>query len=62
MAPKALAALGTGDKTQSILNKNYYKWFDRVQRGVYAISEQGRMEIQENPELVNFHLDKLENY
>ncbi|MEH7884982.1 DUF2161 family putative PD-(D/E)XK-type phosphodiesterase [Bacillus sp. JJ1609] len=60
MAPKALAALGTGNKTQSILNKNYYKWFDRVQRGVYAISEQGRMEIRENPELVNYHLDKLE--
>lgn len=61
MAPKALVALGTGDKTLSILNKNYYKWFDRVQRGVYMISEQGKLEIREYPELVNYHMDKLKN-
>lgn len=61
MAPKALVALGTGDKTLSILNKNYYKWFDRVQRGVYMISEQGKLEIREFPELMNYHMDKLKN-
>ena len=30
MSPKALAALGTGAKTQSMLHKNYYKWFENL--------------------------------
>lgn len=60
MSPKALTALGTGDKTQSILNKNYYKWFDRVQRGVYKLNEFGRREIGEYQELLDYHFSRLE--
>jgi hypothetical protein len=59
MSPKALVALGTGAKTQSMLHKNYYKWFERVERGVYAISEQGRIELADYQELVEYHLEKL---
>lgn len=59
MSPKALTALGTGDKTQSILNKNYYKWFDKVQRGVYTLNEVGREEIGAYPELLDYHLSRL---
>jgi hypothetical protein len=62
MSPKALTALGTGTKTQSILNKNYYKWFDKVQRGVYALNEFGRQEIGEYPELMTYHLKRLNEY
>ncbi|RSD25580.1 DUF2161 domain-containing phosphodiesterase [Mesobacillus subterraneus] len=61
LSPKALKALGTGDKTPLILQKNYYKWFDRVERGVYAISQQGQKELEDFPELVAYYSEKLES-
>ncbi|WP_079508979.1 DUF2161 domain-containing phosphodiesterase [Mesobacillus jeotgali] len=61
MSPKALVALGTGDKTPSILQKNYYKWFDRIERGIYIISEQGKAELEDYPELVAYYSSKLDN-
>ena len=41
LAPKALRALGTGPKTLSILSANFYGWFERVARGVYALKPAG---------------------
>lgn len=49
--PKALRACGTGEKTLSILARNVYGWFTRVERGVYALSESGRDELAQYPEL-----------
>ncbi|GAM14497.1 DUF2161 domain-containing phosphodiesterase [Mesobacillus selenatarsenatis] len=59
MSPKALVALGTGDKTPLILQKNYYKWFERVERGIYVITEQGKKELEDYPELVGYYLGGL---
>lgn len=59
MSPKALVALGTGEKTPLILQKNYYKWFERVERGIYMITDQGRSELEDYPELVEYYLSKL---
>ncbi|MBT2692015.1 DUF2161 family putative PD-(D/E)XK-type phosphodiesterase [Bacillus sp. ISL-55] len=59
MSPKALVALGTGGKTPLILQKNYYKWFERVERGIYVITEQGKKELEEYPELVEYYLAGL---
>ena len=50
--PKSIRALGTGKKTLSILSNNYYGWFDRIDRGVYAITPQGEQEIHEYPDLL----------
>ncbi|PLS09611.1 DUF2161 domain-containing phosphodiesterase [Neobacillus cucumis] len=61
LSPKNLIQLGTGDKTSSILVKNYYGWFDRIKRGTYVLSEKGREEIKEYPDLLNFYLCKLKN-
>jgi len=42
----------TGIKnTATYLQKNYYNWFYRVSRGVYALTEQGEKEIQGYSEL-----------
>lgn len=49
MSPKKLRELGTGDKTGSILQKNYYGWFKRVRRGIYQLSDLGSSEYQEHP-------------
>lgn len=59
LSPRALIQLGTGDKTSSILTKNYYNWFERIKRGTYVISEKGRQEVKEYPELWNYYLEKL---
>ncbi|MEH7117664.1 DUF2161 family putative PD-(D/E)XK-type phosphodiesterase [Neobacillus vireti] len=59
LSPKKLIQLGTGDKTSSILTKNYYGWFDRIKRGTYVITDKGREEIKEYPDLLNFHLSSF---
>lgn len=55
LSPKALREIGTGEKTSSILSQNYYGWFERIQRGVYVISEQGKMELDAYAELVDYY-------
>jgi hypothetical protein len=59
-SPRKLVKLGTGDKTSAILSKNYYGWFDRVSRGVYVLSEKGKREIQEYPDLLSYYYKKFE--
>lgn len=51
LAPRDLKLLGSGDKTQSILYKNHYGWFEKVDRGLYRLSEKGTEEIIEYPEI-----------
>ncbi|SES61865.1 hypothetical protein SAMN05216389_10151 [Oceanobacillus limi] len=55
LSPKELIQMGTGKKTQSILSKNYYKWFTRIKRGVYVLSDKGKQEIKEYPDLVKYY-------
>ena len=42
--PKSLRNLGTGDKTTSILSANHYGWFQRVEKGVYELTDQGNVD------------------
>ncbi|NMH72022.1 hypothetical protein HF078_02925 [Bacillus sp. RO2] len=60
LSPKALRDLGTGEKTSSILTKNYYRWFERVKRGTYVISEKGKKELCDHSELVEHFLKKID--
>lgn len=55
LSPKALREIGTGEKTSSILSRNYYGWFERIQRGVYVISDQGKMELDAYAEFVAYY-------
>jgi hypothetical protein len=59
LAPRALRALGTGEKTLSILASNFYGWFDRVAHGVYALKEAGRAAQAQYPELVEHYRRRL---
>ncbi|RFU67866.1 hypothetical protein D0469_13525 [Peribacillus saganii] len=54
LSPKALREMGTGDKTLSILNKNYYHWFDKIKRGTYTISAIGKKELEAYPKQVQY--------
>lgn len=55
MSAKDLQKLSTGDKTYSILYNNYYKWFERVGRGVYGITSKGQQEYQTYPEVIELY-------
>ena len=57
-SPAALRALGTGPKTLSILRFNAYGWFERVDRGVYALSTQAKSELSSWPVLKKRYLAK----
>ncbi|MBT3273345.1 MAG: hypothetical protein HN368_09335 [Spirochaetales bacterium] len=58
LSPAELRAKGTGKRTQSILSKNYYGWFERVDRGIYELHPEGKKALLEYPELVKFHRTK----
>ena len=47
-----LRKLSTGERTYRILYNNYYKWFKRVDRGVYDVTDLGRKEYKEFPEII----------
>jgi hypothetical protein len=55
MSPKQLRSLGTGPKTLSILYSDFYGWFERVDRGVYALRSAARGEMGGYPELVRMY-------
>jgi hypothetical protein len=59
LSPKALIQMGTGNKTSSILTKNYYGWFERIKRGTYVISAKGKQEVREYPVLLDYYIKKL---
>ena len=51
-SPKALRAMGTGPKTQSILYNNVYGWFQRVGHGLYALKPAGEKALESYASLV----------
>ena len=55
LSPKSLRKMGTGEKTLTILNKNYYGWFDKIQRGIYMISDTGKSELHEYPDFFSHY-------
>jgi len=59
LSPAQLKKIGTGPKTSSILSKNYYGWFEKVDRGVYDLHEDAKGFLEAYPELVLHYMGKL---
>ena len=59
-APR-LKFFGANEKCANILKMNVYGWFEKVDRGVYAITEKGRREIMEYPELERYYTELIED-
>ena len=62
LSPKSLREMGTGEKTFTILNKNYYGWFDRVSRGIYTINDTGKNELGAIPELYSHYCEVVKKH
>lgn len=62
LSPKKLRELGTDlKKTTSILYENHYGWFEKVERGIYSISDTGKQALNIYKELSDYYFDKLNN-
>ncbi len=59
-SPAKLRRLGTANNTQSILSKNHYGWFERLDRGCYAIHKVGCKVVDEYPDLARHYADIVE--
>ncbi len=59
LSPRQLKNLGTGTKTSSILQKNFYGWFERVTKGLYQITPEGIRSLDSYPELVDYYFKGL---
>ena len=53
MSTSELRKAGSGDKVISILNNNFYGWFERVSRGRYILSKKGKTELNKYREIVD---------
>jgi hypothetical protein len=60
LSPQQLKQLGTGKKTSSILQKNFYGWYERVERGLYRITDSGRDILSKYPDLTDFYREQLQ--
>jgi len=57
---KLRSTFATSPKTQSILHRNVYGWFDRQERGVYALKPSGRAAIAaEYPAIAEYYVRKI---
>lgn len=56
LSAKVLREIGTGDKTSQILIKNHDEWFERIERGIYAISEKGKNDLEDYPKFVEYYM------
>lgn len=60
MSPSQLKKLGTGNKTPSILTKNFYGWFERISKGIYDLTPEGRACLIQYAELAIRYRGEIE--
>jgi hypothetical protein len=55
LTTKRLIQLGTCEKTYSILTRNFNGWFEKISKGVYSISQKGKIDIEKFSELAEVY-------
>lgn len=60
LSPKRIRELGGDEKCGYILRFNAYGWFERVEKGIYAITTHGRLGLLDYPELERYYTSLLE--
>ena len=58
LAPAALRKMGTGRKTLSILYNDFYGWFERVDRGLYALRARAKADLEQFEEVLGHYRKK----
>ncbi len=60
--PATLKKLGIGDKAGEILYNNHYKWFDRIDRGIYELTQTGQQGLEEFPEMTKLYREIVKGW
>lgn len=60
LSPKLIRSYGGDEKCGNILRFNAYGWFEKIEKGVYAITLDGRKGLMEYPELERYYTELLE--
>ena len=60
LSPKEIRSYGGDESCGYILRYNAYGWFERIKKGVYGITLEGRKGIMEYPELEQYYTGLLE--
>jgi len=53
LSAKELKELGAAENTYNIIHQNHYKWFKKIERGKYTLSEFGLSDIENYSDLIN---------
>lgn len=53
MRVKDIKILTKNDKCSSILQKNFYGWFERIERGIYGITDIGKEDLKKYEKVLN---------
>lgn len=56
---KKIKELSGIEKSTNIMYKNYYNWFEKVDRGLYKVSENGQLAYKENIKLIKKIINKI---
>jgi hypothetical protein len=60
MSPKQLKVSGTDKKqTYSVLRGNHYGWFEKIEKGIYSITDAGKDALLEHKQFTEYYNDKL---
>lgn len=51
---------GGADNAYNILKMNVYGWFEKTGRGIFKITEKGRLDLMEYPELERYYTELLQ--
>lgn len=60
LSPKEIRGYGGDESCGYILRYNAYGWFERIEKGLYGITLEGRKGIMEYPELEQYYTEKIE--
>lgn len=58
LSPRELREQGTGPKTLSILYNDFYGWFERIDRGLYALRSGAEKELEKFGEVMKLYQRK----
>ncbi|MDD4688718.1 MAG: DUF2161 family putative PD-(D/E)XK-type phosphodiesterase [Eubacteriales bacterium] len=59
MTTTQIKKYGTGDKTATILKKNYYDWFEKTDDGLHHLTQSGYDGINEYSTIADIYIDKI---
>lgn len=60
LSTKQIREYGGADNAYNILSRNIFGWFEKVGRGVWKITREGRLGLMEYPELERYYTELLQ--